>query len=172
MTSFAAAMDRDANTQVLTTPFPFKAIKTMTFAGATTNDPGDFDGTGNPATLFTVTGDVMAWVFAVVTTATTVAAGATIAVGTTNNTGGIMPSTGTANILATNLAANRVWLPDLSTADTNPGNETLATYVTCNVIANGLDIIQTVGVANINTGVLEYYCLWRPLSSDGNIVAA
>ena len=41
------------------------ATKTITFAGGTTNGIGDFDGTGNPATVFTVTGAVMAVVWGV-----------------------------------------------------------------------------------------------------------
>jgi len=43
---------------VMDTTWGQKIDKVMTFAGGTANDPGDYDGTGNPATLFNVKGVV------------------------------------------------------------------------------------------------------------------
>ena len=35
---------------------------------------------------------------------------------------------------------------------------------------NGQDIIMTIaGGANITSGVIDYYCIWNPVSSDGNV---
>jgi hypothetical protein len=159
MSSYDASLDLDANGQVIPFLLPFKATKTMTFAGGTANDPGDYDGTGNPATLFTVTGDVIAMVLGVCKT--TLVGAATLEVGVT---------AGTATLLAqiadaTALAENEGWhdaTPTLAEARTPQ----------IHVIGGGLDIIQTVGTANITAGKIVYYCFWRPLSSDGNVVGA
>ena len=38
---------------------------------------------------------------------------------------------------------------------------------------NGQDIIMTIaGAANITSGVIDYYCIWVPWSSDGNVADA
>jgi len=148
---------RDANGVPITTD-GLIASKSMTFAGGTTNDPGDYDGTGNPATLFTVTGDVLAHVFGVCTVSLE-GANATIEVGVTNGTAQIIAQT-----TATGIDALMAWI-DASAALT----QALPSAV---IIGGGQDIIQTVGTANITTGAITYYCIWRPLSSTGNVVAA
>ena len=133
--------------------------KSMTFAGGTTNDPGDFDGTGNPATLFTVTGVVKMQLFAVCSTGLA-GATATISIGTTVTTAGLIAQT-----TATNLAANEIWhdaTPDASVE--------LSTVASEKIVSQ--NVIQTVGTANITAGVVKYYCLWKPVSSNGNVVAA
>ena len=43
---------------VVDTDWSIQAVKTMTFTD-TVNGAGDYDGTGNPATLFTVAGAVL-----------------------------------------------------------------------------------------------------------------
>lgn len=40
------------------------------------------------------------------------------------------------------------------------------------IIGNGADIIMTIGTNAMLTGDIDFYCLWRPLSSDGNVEAA
>lgn len=132
--------------------------KSMTFAGGTANDVGDYDGTGNPATLFTVTGDVIARVFAVCSV-DLAGANATLEVGITDNTAALI-----AQSTATDIDAGEVWV------DTTPA--TIQAVPASQILTGGTDIIQTVGTANITAGVLTYYCLWTPLSEDGNVVAA
>jgi len=133
--------------------------KTMTFAGGTTNDPGDFDGTGNPATLFTVTGAVRMKLFAVCTTGLA-GASATLIVGTAINTSALLAST-----TATNLAANEIW------HDATPDSSVeLSSVLTEKIVTQ--NVIQTVGTANITSGVLKYYCIWVPLSDGASVVAA
>jgi len=135
------------------------ASKTMTFAGGTTNDPGDFDGTGNPATLFTVTGTVMMKLFATCNT-TLQGATATVEVGTALSTIGLIPLT-----TATNIAINEIWhdaTPDASIE--------LATIATEKIVRQ--NVIQTVRTANITSGALTYHCIWKPISNDGLVVAA
>lgn len=135
------------------------ATKSITFAGGTKNDPGDFDGTGNPTTLFTVTGTVFMRVFATVDAAL-VGASATIAVGTALTSAGLIAST-----TATNLAANEIWhdaTPDASIE--------LSTIAAERIVRQ--DVRQTVGTANITAGKLTYHCIWKPISNDGLVVAA
>lgn len=133
--------------------------KVMTFAGGTTNDPGDFDGTGNPATLFTVTGTVFAKVIALVET-DLAGATATVAVGTAKSTAAII-----AQSTATDLDVDEIW------HDTTPDNSVEATTVAPERIINQ-NIIQTVGTANITSGAIRYICLWRPLSVNATVVPA
>ena len=136
-----------------------QAQKVMTFAGATTNDPGDFNGTGNPATLFTVTGVVAMKLFALCTV-DLAGATATLIVGTAKNTNGLLAST-----TATDLDANELWhdaTPDASVE--------LSSVAAEKIVAQ--NVIQTVGTADITSGSLTYVCLWRPLTANATVVAA
>lgn len=134
------------------------AVKTMTFAGGTTNDPGDFDGTGNPATLFTVSGGMVSLkLYARVVTAP-VGATATIAVGTTVSNASLIAST-----TATNLAINEVW----NDASPDTGAEADSTL---KIVSQS--VIQTVGTANITAGVIEYVAVWKPITEGATLVAA
>lgn len=135
------------------------AEKVMTFAGGTTNDPGDFNGTGNPATLFTVTGTVFMKLFAVVQVAP-VGATATLIVGTAISTSGLIAST-----TATNLAIGEIW------HDATPDASVEATTVATEKIVNQ-NVIQTVGTADITAGRIKYICLWRPASNGATVTAA
>ena len=158
-------MDRDANRQVITSFEAFRSTKSMTFDGGTTNDPGDENGTGNPATLFTVTGDVIITLTS--TCQTSLEGGsATLKVGISDISNGILTS-----ITATFYDADHSWSETGGTntvINADPGGANSGVKL----IAGGQDIIQTVGAANITAGAITYYCFWRPLSSDGNIVAA
>lgn len=132
----------------------------MTFDGATTNDPGDFNGTGNPATLFTVTGAVRLKLLAVCTTTLTIDAGATLEIGTAASTAGLIAQTA-----ADAIDQNEIWhdaTPDASIE--------LTSVLADNIVTD--DVIQTVATANINTGAITYYAMWYPLSPDGNVTAA
>lgn len=135
------------------------ATKEATFAGGTTNARGDFDGTGNPATLFTVTGTVMAIVFGHCTTLLASTSG-TLEVGVAGNTAALIAQT-----TATDIDAGEVWRDAAPAVGAEALNDPL-------VIVGGADIIETVATANITAGVITYYCLWMPLSADGNVVAA
>lgn len=156
MSIISSSFSRDANSVPITTD-GIIVSKGMTFAGGTANDPGDYDGTGNPATLFTITGDILANFFAVCGTSL-VGSSATLEIGIAGNTAGLIAQT-----VAENIDAGEVWI------DTGPA--TIEALPASQIITNGTDIIQTVATANITAGVLTYYCIWRPLSSDGNCVA-
>ena len=137
----------------------YKVKKSVEFAGGTANNMGDFDGTGNPYTLFTVTGDVLVYIVSVCKE-NLAGASATLEIGVTGATAALV-----AQSTATDVDVNEGWFaaaPSLAVANT-------AQY---HAIGGGLDIIQTVGTANITGGKLDYYCFWKPLSDDGNVVAA
>jgi len=156
MTQTPGTFSRDANAVPITTD-GIIVSKTVTFDGATTNDPGDFDGTGNPATLFTVTGDVLVHVFGVCTTLLA-GASATLEVGVTSGTALLIALT-----TATDIDASEVWI------DTTPG--LIQAMPATQIIPSGQDIIQTVATANITAGVITYYAIWRPLSNQANLIA-
>ena len=157
---YKAVMDIDGHGRPLYAPLPFPVIKNMVFAGATVDDPGDYTGgTGNPATLFTVTGDVLLYIMALCKVS--LVGAATLEVGLTGNTAILLaqiPDTTAFDI-------NMNWL------DATPAiGEGQAPVF--HPISGGLDVIQTVGSANITAGEIDYFGFWRPLSSDGLVVAA
>jgi hypothetical protein len=133
--------------------------KSVTFAGGTANNMGDYDGTGNPYTLFNVDGDVLAYIVAVCKT--DLAGGsATLEVGVTGATAALIAQT-----TATDIDINEGWFaatPTLAVANT-------AQY---HVIGGGLNVIQTVATANITAGAITYYCFWKPLSDGAKVQAA
>jgi hypothetical protein len=134
--------------------------KVITYAGATPNAIGDFDGTGDPFDIFTVTGTVVVKVFALCETTLTIDATATKEVGTAISTAGIIAQT------AGDAAdVNEIW------HDAAPDSSVEAASVVAENIVNQ-DIISTTATANIKTGVLRFICLWKPVSKDGNVVAA
>lgn len=128
------------------------------FDGGTTNAHGDHDGTGDPYTLFTVTGVVEMRVFGVCSV-DLVGASATIEVGVAGGTALVIAQT-----TATDIDAGEIWL------DATPG---LVQPLDANgLIVKDLDIIETVATANITAGQITYYCIWRPISDGATVVAA
>jgi hypothetical protein len=159
MSSYDASIDRDGNRQIISGPsgLPFKATKRITFIGGTANAIGDHDGTADPTTLFTVTGDVVVEVLGVVKT--TLEGAATIEVGVTGATAAILAQVSD----ATTLAVNEVWGADATVSLAEGFTPTI------HGIGGGLDIIMTLASANITAGVIDFYCFYRPLSSDGEV---
>lgn len=157
-----AHVPRDANRVALPS---FEGVlvaeKAVTFAGGTTNAIGDHDGTGDPFTIFTVTGTVLARVFAVCETSLE-GASATLEVGFTGATAALI-----AQSTATDIDAGEIW------HDATPDAKVeLLTVAPEKIIAGGADIIGTVATANITAGVIRFFCIWYPISADGNVVAA
>lgn len=135
------------------------AQSTITFNGGVANAIGDHDGTGDPFTIFTVTGDVIVKVIGVCTT-TLVGASSTVEVGTSKDTDAILATT-----TGTDIDVLEIW------HDASPDNSVEASSVmTENIVAGGDDIIGTAKIANVTAGVIRFICLWRPLSRDGSVV--
>lgn len=150
----------DDNGQVIVdVTFGDRVSKSVTFAGGTTNDMGDYDGTGNPKTLFTVTGTVRMRVFGKCTT-NLAGASATVAVGTALSPTALITTT-----TATDIDANEIW------HDATPDASIEATSVLAEKVVSQ-NVIQTVATANITSGAITYTCIWYPISEDGNVTVA
>jgi len=131
------------------------------FAGGTTNARGDVDGTSDPKTLFTVTGDVLLGVYGVCTVDLVSAGGGSVSVGLTGNTALLIPST-----TATTIDANELWM------DATPAIGKVIDSLTYYVVGNGVDVVEDSITADITAGQIYYICLWRPLSVGSTVVAA
>jgi len=120
-----------------------------------------FDDTDGAPVLFTVTGDVIVRVVAVVVTSVASAGACNGAVGIAGATTTII-----ANTDVTLLAAREIW------HDAMPDVEIEALSVMKDfIITDGNDIILTLS-AQADSGALAVYCMWTPLSADGLVVAA
>ena len=146
---FAVVMDRDGNRGHISSNEAFKLESTWTFVTGTTGATGAH-------TLFTVTGNVLATVFGVCDTNLTGAA--TIEVGVASNTAQLLAQI--AN--ATTLDDGDVYVD----ADTEVGAGLIPAM---QVLNDGTDIIMTIGSTAVTAGVVDWYCWWRPLSSNGLI---
>ncbi len=137
--------------------------KSITFVGGTPNAIGDHDGTGDPATLFTVTGDVIVKIIAACTTNLGFDANATIEVGI----GGGSEIIATTDLTVSALTAREIW------HDATPDAEIELLSVSKDfIITDGNDITLDCGVANVTSGVIAFYCFWTPLSEGATVVAA
>lgn len=115
-------------------------------------------GAAGASTLFTVTGTVIVSVFAVCSE-NLAGDTATIEIGIAGNTAALIAQT-----TATEIDNNEVWV------DTAPA--TVEAPIADKIIGAGQDIIETIATADITDGTLTFYCLWHPVSSDANVVAA
>jgi len=85
----------------------------------------------------------------------------TLEIGTTEDINGIIGQT-TAN--GTQLAATDVWV------DTTPSEDVEASSASWFYIGGGANIILTIATNSMTAGVVEIYCHWYPVSSDGEVV--
>lgn len=138
-------------------------INPAVFAGGTVNARGHDGGTSDPLTLATVTGDVLVRIFGVCTT-DLAGATATLSVGVAGNAAVLIAQT-----TATDIDANEIWL---GAAPAAVGVDALADVPGPFIVANGLDIIETVGTTSITAGALYYVVLWKPLTHGSSLVSA
>lgn len=162
-----ARMALDGNGNPISGAYPFMAKKTITFAGGTTDAWGDDGGAKDGAAIFTVTGVVKCIVVGKCTT--NLAGGATLEVGIAGATAIFMAQT-----TDTDVDAGKIWLHNATPAtyyivgESEAAADNLPIYM-----LDGTNIILTVtGGTNTTAGVVEFYCYWTPISSDGNVVAA
>ncbi len=124
-----------------------------------TNENGDYDGTGNPSTLLSITGVVELAIIAVCTE-DFAGASATIELGTETNTAGII-----AQATATDIDENDIWhdgTPDATVEE--------STVITRKIVNE--DVEFKVGTADISAGTLKLMIFWNPISSDGKVELA
>lgn len=145
-------------------PLVWKIAKkeSSAFAGGTLNAHGDYDGTGNPYSLFSVTGDVV--IKGVIGICNTNLAGgsATLEVGVAGNTAKLI-----AQSTATDIDDGDVW--------TDTGAEAGVDILPAGglfFINDGADIIETAGTANITAGQIDYYCIWAAMEEGASVEAA
>lgn len=148
--SITSAYPRDANSVPITN-LGLTVTKSITYLTATTGAVGT-------ATLFTVTGTVAVRVFGYCTADLT-GAGATVEVGIAGNTAAIIAQT-----TGTNIDSAEFW----NTATP----VTVGSFSSTNLLLKDTNIIQTIATAAVDTGALTYFCIWAPVSSDGNVAAA
>lgn len=137
------------------------------YTGGTTNAHGDHDGTGDPYTLFNVTGDVVISDFvgicnvSVVSTSDT----GTLEVGVTGNTAKLIAQTtaGSGTIVAGDV---------ITDAGSEAGVDVNAHSGAKHYIANGTDIIETLATNNFTAGQIDWYCIWAPLEPGAEVVPA
>jgi len=159
--------DIDGSFKTFGGDFPCTTKKAITFLGATTDAWGNDGGALDGAAIFTVTGIVKLKVLGEVNTSLT--GGSTVEVGIAGATAIFMPQE-----TDTNLDAGHIWLNEGTPAayyiigEEEAAIDNFPTY-----ILNGQDVIFTVsGGANTETGQIDFYAMWRPISSDGDLVAS
>ena len=151
-------IDADGNVAADSSWHPFRCEKLVTFTGGTTDAWGDDGGALDGGAVFTVTGTVRMRVFAVVET--DLVGAATIELGITGSTASVLAQV--AN--ATSMDAGQIWHDATVDAKTE-----LSSVAIDRIIANGLDIILTVGSTNITAGAIRFFCSWIPVSEDGMV---
>lgn len=139
---------RDAN-HVPITGLGLMASKAITYSALTTGATG-------ATTLFTITGKVALRIFAIVSGVDLTGSG-TLEVGIAGNTAALI-----AQVAATALDVGEKWV------DATP-----ATVVALPAlqIVDG-NVIQTIATNTVTAGTLTFYCLWFPISADGDVAAA
>lgn len=155
-------MLKDANGIALPTLDSFNAEKCTpsAFAGGTANARGDDGGTGDPASIFTIVGDVEIGVFGVCTVDLVSGGGGTVALGLTDNSTLFMPAT-----TATAIDVNEIWM------DATPAIGKTLDSLSFYIVGNGEDVVETIGTADVTAGNIYYVALWRPLSPGSSVVA-
>ncbi len=122
------------------------------------------DGGGQGAfTIYTVTGDVYVQIFGLCQVALTSGGAATIELGISGNTAALIAQT-----TATDLDQYETWQD--AGPEANPGAVPIDARGF--VIANGADVILTIGTADLTAGDIDFCCRWFPISTNGSVVAA
>ena len=120
-----------------------------------------FSSSTGTVSVFTVTGDVLIRLIPVITTDVVPDSAANIRLGIVGNTDAMIVDSAAAG-----LDARGIWI------DQTPDNEIESDErIRGYIVTDGNDVVMTLS-AQINSGVIRFYCFWTPLSSDGNVVNA
>ena len=166
MALITSTFSRDANRVPITTD-GIITKKTITFDGATADAWGNDGGALDAGVIFTVTGVVRVQIFGICTT--NLAGSGTHAVGVATDTAIYTPAEAAADINSGDFVANQATVANhLILGEAVAAADNFPLYA-----LNGNDIIMTVaGGADLDSGVIDYYAIWVPWSSDGNLVDA
>ena len=124
----------------------------------------DDTGAQGAYTLFTVTGDVyVQQIYGKCKVALTSGGVPTIEVGIAGNTAAFIAQTA-----GLDLDQYELWQD--ATPEANPG--VIILLGRSWALANGADIILTIGTADLTAGDIDFYVNWMPLSTDGYIAPA
>lgn len=133
---------------------------------ATGSMASGFGTTDSPVAMFTVTGEVAVRGWGIVTTnLSSTSNTGTISLGTADSTAALIPA---ATADGTELQAGDVWFD--STSGTDAG--ALPDDGSWVILADGANIVMTIGTNDITGGAIDVFCEWAPISADGNVVAA
>ena len=128
------------------------------FGTATLVKSVTFNNTAGAVSLFTVTGDVIVRVIGIVKVNVVSMAGCNGSVGIAGTTAFFIPITD-----ITLMAANEIWF------DNSPDAQIEAlTALQSAIISNGNDIILTLS-AQADSGQVDFYCIWTPLSAGASV---
>lgn len=138
---------------------PYLAAKVITSASASLT-------TGlSPVTLFTVTGDVEARVWATVQTGlTSTLNNGTLAIGVTGNTGAFLAA---ATMDGAQFPTGSVWV---DTSPTVKAEAFAGTALSWAPIAGSANIICTIATNSATAGAITFYCEWYPVSPGSTVV--
>lgn len=125
----------------------------------------DDTGAQGAYTIFTVTGDVLFRIMGLCQVSLTSGGVATIELGIAGNTASLIAQT-----TATDLDQYETWQD--AAPEANPGAIDLFGGARQFVIANGADVIFTIGTADLTAGDVDFHAFWVPLSTNGNVVGA
>ena len=151
-----AAQELGANHRAINLNEEFILSSSWTFAETTTGAVGAH-------TLFSVTGDVFVNLFGICKTNMAGSGSVTGEVGISGSTASIIDQIGNLQSVTANQA--------IMHTDQQNGSPTVRyAFEGQSAIPEG-DIILTIGSLAITAGAIDWYCLWRPISADGNIVA-
>lgn len=148
-----SSLPLDKNGKAVPAGLPFHVNKERVYTGVAGL------GAQGATTLFTVTGSVMVRIIGSCTE--DVVGAGTLEVGISGNTAGLLAQIAD----ATALDAGESYI------DSTPSSLEAVDLSSGFVIANGQDIIETIGTADLTDGTVLFTCLWRPLSDNGLVVA-
>ncbi len=164
MATIASTFARDGN-RVPITNRGIITKRTLTFNGAVADAWGNDGGALDGGAVYTVTGLVEVQLVGVVTT--DLVGGATVEVGITAGT-----AIFGAQVTDTVLDDGEIYLNDTTPATSFIVGEEQAAIDNLPIyLLNGTDIILTTTTTDTDSGVIDFYCIWTPISTDGNVVA-
>ncbi len=120
-----------------------------------------FSNSSGTVSVFTVTGDVIIRIIPVITTDCVPNTTANIRLGVVGNTDAMIVDSASAD-----LDARGIWVDQTPDNDIEPIDR-IRSYI----VTDGNDVILTLS-AQVNSGVIRFYCFWTPLSGNGKVVNA